>query len=167
MESWVAISGDIIKRARRSRGRSQEALAEVVGADQTYISKIEKDKIQAGIKGDELLAIATFLEYDPYVFSGEIPLRDGDLRKREQLPEMSELLRRMEGVETVVREKIPAAAKEDPEYELLVQRRELREVIRKLSTWPVERVMQVIGYVEAKTEEWDVDREGGASERAG
>lgn len=75
----MAILGKIIREARKSRGKSQDYLANLIGRDQTYISKLEKGKLEGGIKGDELLKIAEVLGYNPYVFTGEISLEDGDL----------------------------------------------------------------------------------------
>jgi len=87
----VAIDGGLLKQARESRGRSQSMIADVISADQTYISKIEKNKLLGGIKGDELLRIAGFLQYDPYVFIGKLSFEEGDLKTKANQPKLNEI----------------------------------------------------------------------------
>ncbi len=87
----MAIDGELLRQARESRHRSQAAIADVLGVDQTYISKLEKNKLQGGMKGDELLALARELEYDPHVFSGAVSFEDGDLRRHPRTDDLKEL----------------------------------------------------------------------------
>ena len=70
----MAISGAIIKNIRESRGKKQTDLAKMIGKTQGYIARLEADELKGGIKGDELLKIAMGLEYNPFVFSGDMEL---------------------------------------------------------------------------------------------
>ena len=74
--------GDRLKKIRKSRGKSQAEIAAIIEADQTYISKLEKNNIQGGLKAHELLLIAEALEYDPFVFIGKMSLEKGDLKRK-------------------------------------------------------------------------------------
>ena len=96
----MAIKGELIERARKLRGRSQAYLADVLKVDQTYISKLERNKLQGGIKGDELLSLARELEFDPYVFSGEIAFDTGDLRKHPRTDELKTIRETVQKIET-------------------------------------------------------------------
>lgn len=144
----MAIQGIVLKQARKSRGKSQAELAGLIGKDQTYISKIEQNKLDGGIKGDELLSIAKSLEYDPYVFSGELDLNDGDLRGRGQEQTLSALVRKVSELEMKVRpiEEI------DPIAERVVNDTLLKRIVMRLlrhrSEFP-----RIMGYLDRLEEE--------------
>lgn len=99
----MAIDGKLIELARKSRGKSQADLAKIVNSDQTYISKVEKNKLKGGIKGDELLEIAKALEYDPLVFLGDISLDEGDLKGKKQDSEIRALRKEIAELKNKVR----------------------------------------------------------------
>ncbi|MBN2534600.1 MAG: helix-turn-helix transcriptional regulator [Spirochaetales bacterium] len=89
----MAIPGEIIKQARESRGKSQHDLAEIIGKSQGYIAKLENNNMKGGIKGDELLLIAEYLEFDPRIFNGRISIKDGDLKYSGYKQTISELIK--------------------------------------------------------------------------
>ena len=92
----MAISGKLIKKIRESRGKKQIDLAKMIGKTQGYIARLEADELKGGIKGDELLKIAGGLEYNPFVFSGEMGLEEGDLRRQSNTNEMEKLILKVE-----------------------------------------------------------------------
>lgn len=50
--------GDRVRTLRRSRGLSQEALADLAGLDRTYISGIERGKRNVSLRNIDLIARA-------------------------------------------------------------------------------------------------------------
>jgi len=160
----LAVDGLIVKRARESRGKKQYHLAEVIGADQTYISKIEKNKLQGGLKGDELLKIAEYLDYDPYVFLGELSFKQGDLKLQTQRADMQKLYDKMAMLERKVR----PTKEVDPLAERVISNRTLRELVDRVKFWE-ERMLQRlidIAYGLEKGREFNREKEKTPKEEA-
>jgi len=146
----LAIPGKLLKEARKSRGKSQAVLAVIIGADQTYISKLEKDKIQGGIKGDELLKIARELKYDPYVFLGEMSFAEGDLGHRKRIDEVKALRETINRLE----KKIKLPEKLDPIAERVMINQPLHDLVELIQFWDatmIRRFMDIAyGFVTGK-----------------
>ena len=66
-----------LRRLRRERGLSQEALAYESGVDRAYLSRIEKGEPSVGI--DVIARLAAALEVDPSLL---LKARRSDKRKR-------------------------------------------------------------------------------------
>ncbi len=124
----MPIAGSILTAARKSRGRSQEEIAAAIGRKQAYVSKLERDDIAGGIKGDELLSLAEYLHYDPHVFSGDLSLEDGDLRGKDQEKVLTSLVREIEELKTRIR----PAEERDPVAEKVAANQDLRDIARQL-----------------------------------
>ncbi len=144
VEKCVAISGRLLKEARESRGgTSQGAVAEAIGCEQSYVSKLENDKMQGGIKGDELLKLARFLNYDPHVFSGELSFQDGDLRNAEERKTLSMLVAKIAELES----KVAPAHDTDPLFERIQSNRELRELVDSIKFMDSVKLRELHGVV--------------------
>jgi HTH-type transcriptional regulator, competence development regulator len=106
--------GSLIKQARKEKGYSQRELADKLGVDFTYLSKLENNNAKYAPKEDVIRQLAHFLslEENELVFlAGRIPSEDEDLIK-EHYENMPLLFRRMrENPEFAA--KIFAQAKED------------------------------------------------------
>ncbi len=57
--------GTLIRRLRKAKGLTQAVLAEAIGVDESYISKIEANKISYSPSEETLRLIAKELETDP------------------------------------------------------------------------------------------------------
>lgn len=134
----MAISGELIKQVRESRGRSQHELAEIIGKSQGYIAKLENDSMKGGIKGDELLLIAEYLEYDPYVFIGRLSLKDGDLRNTGYKKTISELIQEVYSL----REKYNPA-NEDQMARIINEKPALKKLFLMVQKWPEEEIKRM------------------------
>ena len=89
--------GTLIKQARKEKGFSQRSLAQELGVDFTYLSKLENDNAKYAPKEDLIRKLAHHLtiEENKLVFlAGRIPEEDEDLIK-EHYENMPLLFRRM------------------------------------------------------------------------
>lgn len=62
--------GEMIRRLRKEKGLTQAALAKAIGVDESYISKIEANKLSYNPSEDTLRLIATTLDTDPLELLG-------------------------------------------------------------------------------------------------
>lgn len=88
---------DLIKTARKNKGYSQRELANLIGQDFTYVSKLENDRAQYAPKEEVIRKIAHHLELDEeelIFLAGRIPQREEDFLK-ENYKDMPKLFRRM------------------------------------------------------------------------
>lgn len=65
--------GQAIRRLRRERGLSQEALADRAGLDRTFVGLLERGKRRATLESAEALAQALGLSLGQLVQEGEAP----------------------------------------------------------------------------------------------
>ncbi len=89
--------GSLIRQARKEKGYSQRQLAEKLGVDFTYLSKLENENAKYAPKEELIRKLAKHLalEDDKLVFlAGRIPSRDEDLMKQ-HYEDMPLLFRRM------------------------------------------------------------------------
>ena len=134
----MAISGEMIKKIRESRGKNQQDLAEKIDKSQGYIAKLENNNITGGIKGDELLIIAEYLEYDPYVFSGKLSLTDGDLTNTGYKKTITELIREVHDL----REKYNQE-NEEGLVNRIKNNPELRRLFSRIQDWPADKIKEL------------------------
>lgn len=57
--------GALVRRLRKAKGLTQSVLAETIGVDESYISKIEADKLSYSPSEETLRLIAKELDTDP------------------------------------------------------------------------------------------------------
>lgn len=133
----MAISGVLIKEIRESRGKKQIDLAKMIGKTQGYIARLEADELKGGIKGDELLKIARSLEYNPFVFSGEMDLAEGDLRRQVNVHEMEKLILKIEDQAQIIeRYKNLVVSNEYDKIKLLMEKKPvLKDIIFTIMNW--------------------------------
>jgi transcriptional regulator with XRE-family HTH domain len=134
----MAISGELIKQARESRGKSQQDLAERIGKSQGYIAKIENNGTKGGIKGDEILFIAEYLEYDPFVFIKRMSLKDGDLRNTGYKETISELIKEVYSL----REKYNPTD-ESNLARAISEKPALKRLILMAQKWPEDKIKRI------------------------
>ncbi|MBR9800425.1 helix-turn-helix transcriptional regulator [bacterium] len=58
MENFEQIFGKVIRRHRERQGHSQEGFASLAGVHRTYMSSIERGKVQVSIRIAQDLAVA-------------------------------------------------------------------------------------------------------------
>jgi transcriptional regulator with XRE-family HTH domain len=133
----MAISGTLLKAIRESRGKKQADLAKMIGKTQGYIARLESNELRGGIKGDELLKIARGLEYNPFVFSGEINLAEGDLRRQSNANEMEKLILKIEDQAQIIeRYKNLVVSNEHDKIKLLMENKPvLKDIIYTIMNW--------------------------------
>ncbi|MBN2536052.1 MAG: helix-turn-helix transcriptional regulator [Spirochaetales bacterium] len=133
----MAIAGALIKEIRESRGKKQIDMAKMIGKTQGYIARLEADELRGGIKGDELLKIARGLEYNPFVFSGEIDLAGGDLRRQSNANEMEKLILKIEDQAQIIeRYKNLVVSNEYDKIKLLMENKPvLKDIIFNIMNW--------------------------------
>lgn len=90
--------GNIIREARKQKGYSQRVLAEQLGLDFTYLSKLENNRADYAPKEDVIRAIALNLDLDQeqlIFLAGRIPAREEDLLKQhyQQMPSLFRIMR--------------------------------------------------------------------------
>lgn len=89
--------GIVIRQARKDKGYSQRELAELLGLDFTYLSKLENNRADYAPKEDIIRALARNLdlnEEELIFLAGRIPQRDEDFLKQ-HYKAMPTLFRRM------------------------------------------------------------------------
>lgn len=64
-EEGSRILGELIRSLRKARGLTQAQLAEAIGVDESYISKIEKGKLSYTPSEETLRLLAQVLDADP------------------------------------------------------------------------------------------------------
>jgi len=133
----MAISGKLIKKIRESRGKKQIDLAKMIGKTQGYIARLEADELKGGIKGDELLKIAGGLEYNPFVFSGEMELEEGDLRRQSNTNEMEKLILKVEDQAQIIeRYKNLVVSNEYDKIKILIAEKPLfKDILLTIMNW--------------------------------
>jgi transcriptional regulator with XRE-family HTH domain len=144
----MAISGALLKSIRESRGKKQSDLARMIGKTQGYIARLESDELRGGIKGDELLKIARGLEYNPFVFSGEISLAEGDLRRQSNANEMEKLILKVEDQAQIIeRYKNLVVSNEYDKVKLLMEDKPvLKEIIFTIMHWDETLLQRIKDY---------------------
>jgi len=90
--------GKIIREARKHKGYSQRVLADQLGLDFTYLSKLENNRADYPPKEEVIRAIALNLDLDQeqlIFLAGRIPAREEDLLKQhyQQMPSLFRLMR--------------------------------------------------------------------------
>lgn len=89
--------GKLIRQARKDKGLSQRELAEKLGLDFTYLSKLENNRADYPPKEEVIRTLAAHLELDAeelIFLAGRIPQDDEDLLKQ-HYKNMPTLFRRM------------------------------------------------------------------------
>lgn len=89
--------GSVIKEARKKNGYSQRELAQILGIDDTYLSKLENNRGEYAPKEDLIRYMALYLSLDEeelIFLAGRIPAEDEDLIKQ-HYQNMPLLFRRM------------------------------------------------------------------------
>ncbi|AFY78951.1 MAG: helix-turn-helix transcriptional regulator [Hydrococcus sp. C42_A2020_068] len=89
--------GHLIRQARKDKGYSQRELAEKLGLDFTYLSKLENNRADYPPKEEVIRALATHLDLDAeelIFLSGRIPQNDEEVLKQ-HYKNMPTLFRRM------------------------------------------------------------------------
>ena len=87
----------LIRASRKDKGYSQRGLAELVGLDFTYLSKLENDQAQYAPKEEIIRKIAHYIDLDAeeLVFlAGRIPHQEEELLKQ-HYQDLPVLFRRM------------------------------------------------------------------------
>ncbi|NJK48601.1 helix-turn-helix transcriptional regulator [Candidatus Gracilibacteria bacterium] len=90
--------GHLIRQARKDKGYSQRELAEKLGLDFTYLSKLENNRADYAPKEDVIRALAKHLNLDAeelIFLVGRIPQHDEEFLKR-HYKDMPNLFRRMQ-----------------------------------------------------------------------
>ena len=85
--------GSTVRELRRARGITQQQLAEAAGVDDTYISKIEKDRLPYPPSAETLRLIAKALAADPLELFTKAERTPPELQEFFSNPEATELLR--------------------------------------------------------------------------
>jgi len=85
--------GSTIRELRRAKGITQQQLGEAAGVDDTYISKIEKDRLPYPPSADTLRLIAKALAADPLELFAKAERTPPELQGIFGSPEATELLR--------------------------------------------------------------------------
>ncbi len=88
-----ATLGSTVRDLRRSKGITQQQLAEAVGVDDTYISKIEKDRLPYPPSAETLRLIAKALAADSLELLAKAERTPPELQGFLGSPEATELLR--------------------------------------------------------------------------
>lgn len=89
--------GNVIKEARKKNGYTQRQLAEILGIDFTYLSKLENNRGDSTPKEELIRYMALYLglDEDELIFlAGKIPSEDEELIKQ-HYQQMPLLFRRM------------------------------------------------------------------------
>ncbi|MEA5533493.1 helix-turn-helix transcriptional regulator [Crocosphaera sp. XPORK-15E] len=89
--------GQLIRQARKKKGYSQRELANELGIDFTYLSKLENDRANYSPKENKIRQLASHLELDAeelIFLSGRLPEGDEDFVKQ-HYKTMPTLFRRM------------------------------------------------------------------------
>jgi transcriptional regulator with XRE-family HTH domain len=88
--------GALIRRLRKEKGLTQAALGEAIGVGESYISKIEADKLSYTPSEETLRLAAKVLETDPLhllALAEKAPEEMRDIVKSEQAREFFNLVR--------------------------------------------------------------------------
>ncbi len=96
----------VIRFARKQKGYSQRKLAQLIGLDFTYLSKLENNRVNYAPKEDAIRALAKHLdlnEEELIFLAGRIPKRDSQLLKQ-HYHAMPALFRRIRDDENFVAE---------------------------------------------------------------
>lgn len=89
--------GQLIRQARKDKGLSQRELAQLLGLDFTYLSKLENNRADYPPKEDVIRSLARQLDLDQeelIFLAGRIPHQEEDLLKQ-HYKNMPTLFRRM------------------------------------------------------------------------
>jgi HTH-type transcriptional regulator, competence development regulator len=89
--------GKLIRQARKNKGFSQRELAEKLGLDFTYLSKLENNRADYSPKEEVIRSLAAHLELDAeelIFLAGRVPQDDEDFLKQ-HYKNMPTLFRRM------------------------------------------------------------------------
>lgn len=89
--------GSLIRQARKDKGYSQRELADKLGLDFTYLSKLENNRADYPPKEEVIRALATHLDLDAeelIFLAGRIPQNDEEFLKQ-HYKNMPTLFRRM------------------------------------------------------------------------
>ncbi len=89
--------GKLILKARKDKGYSQRALAQLLNLDFTYLSKLENDRAEYAPKEEAIRVMARHLDLDAeelIFLAGRFPKQDEQFLK-EHYKDMPVLLRRM------------------------------------------------------------------------
>ncbi len=89
--------GQLIRQARKNKGYSQRELAQLIGIDFTYLSKLENNRGDYAPKEGAIRSLALHLNLNAeelIYLAGRIPQREEDLLK-EHYKSMPTLFRRM------------------------------------------------------------------------
>lgn len=153
-----------LKEVRKQRGLRQEDVAQWYGLSGASYGRKEKGR-EGGFGPSELQLFIERTHVDARYLFGQIEsFERADLLKHPLAEDDDQ--RQLAEIKELIANKIPDVERKDAEYEAL-NKREIREIVRLLKPYPSDKISRVLGYVEAKTEEWDADRKGGASVRAG
>ncbi len=98
--------GEVIRTARKNKEYSQRELAQLIGVDFTYLSKLENDRSDYPPRENYIRALAQHLdlnEEELIFLAGRIPKRDSELLKQ-HYQAMPALFRRMRNDATFVEE---------------------------------------------------------------
>ena len=141
----MAISGAIIKNIRESRGKKQTDLAKMIGKTQGYIARLEADELKGGIKGDELLKIAMGLEYNPFVFSGDMDLDEGDLRRQLNPRQIEKFILKLEDQAQIIeRYRSLIVSNEYDKVKILMEKKTvLKDIIFTIMNWDDDLLQRV------------------------
>jgi HTH-type transcriptional regulator, competence development regulator len=77
--------GFLIKKTRKEKGYSQRVLANLLGLDFTYLSKLENDRADYPPKEEVIRSLAVHLNLDAeelIFLAGRVPQKDGDFLRR-------------------------------------------------------------------------------------
>lgn len=90
--------GNLIRQARKQKGYSQRILAEQVGLDFTYLSKLENNRAEYAPKEEVIRGIARCVDLDEeelIFLAGRIPSHDEELLKQhyQKMPSLFRLMR--------------------------------------------------------------------------
>ncbi len=93
-----------IKQARKDKGYSQRRLAQIIGIDFTYLSKLENNRTEYAPKEEVIRSFATQLDLDPdalIFLAGRIPEKDTELLKQhyKAMPALFRRIREGKGIE--------------------------------------------------------------------
>ena len=133
-----------IQQVRKYRSLTQDEVAEWFGLSGASWGRKERGK-EKGLEPDMLLIFIEKTQIDPRFIFGQIDSLDAaDMRKPSPPDQAAAILQLARAVE----EKIPSAAKNDPDYDAFAKQ-EIRQIVRLLKPLEANALYRVLGFVQA------------------
>ena len=142
-----------IRKIRKERKLTQDDVAQWYGVSAASYGRKERGA-EGGFGPAELQRFVAETHIDARYLFGQIDsFEKADLTREENVSVESDI----KEIKSLLKTKIPDAVIQDPDFEAL-GKKEIRELVRLLKPWSSDKVRQIIGYAEAKADQWAITK---------